>query len=155
MAARTSAATERAERVLVITRVFDAPRELVFRAWTEREHLIHWMSPRGFTIPAADGDLRPGGAWTTTMHPPQGPDLRLQGVYREIVRPERLVFTHAWLDDQGKPGHETLVTVTFSERGGKTEVTLHQAEFTSLAERDGHRGGWTECFERLAEHLAA
>jgi uncharacterized protein YndB with AHSA1/START domain len=63
------------------------------------------------------------------------------------------VFTHAWLDDQGKPGHETLVTVTFAERGGKTEVTLRQAEFASAAERDGHRGGWTECFERLAEHL--
>ena len=74
MAARTDAAAERAERVLVLTRVVDAPRELVFKAWTEREQLIHWMAPRGFTIPAADGDLRPGGAWSTTMHPPQGPE---------------------------------------------------------------------------------
>lgn len=155
MAARTNVDVEPAERVLVLTRVFDAPRELVFKAWTEREHVIHWMAPRGFTIPSCEADLRPGGAWSCSMRPTQGPDLLVQGVYREIVVPERLVFTHAWLDDKGKPGHETLVTVTFAERGGKTAVTLRQAVFESVESRDGHRGGWTECFDLLAEHLAA
>jgi uncharacterized protein YndB with AHSA1/START domain len=88
------------------------------------------------------------------MRSPQGQDLWLGGVYREIVPPEKLVFTHAWTDAAGKPGHETLVTVTFAERNGKTEMTFRQATFTSVEDRDGHRGGWTECFDKLAEYVA-
>ena len=87
------------------------------------------------------------------MHAPDGRDLWLGGVYREIVAAERLVFTHAWDDPQGKPGHETVVTVTFVERDGKTEMTFRQAVFESVGERDGHQGGWSECFERLETHL--
>jgi uncharacterized protein YndB with AHSA1/START domain len=69
-------------------------------------------------------------------------------------RPERLVFTHVWLDAQGKPGKETLVTITLAEHGGKTELTLHQTGFKSVESRDGHRGGWTSTLDRLAEYLA-
>jgi uncharacterized protein YndB with AHSA1/START domain len=139
---------------LTLTRLFDAPRELVFRAWTEAGHLRRWCAPRGFAIPFADGDLRPGGAWHTTMIAPDGTAHRLVGTYRDIVPPARLVFSHAWLDADDAPGPETLVTVTFEDRGGKTLLTLAQTGFGSAASRDGHAGGWSETLERLSEHLA-
>ena len=147
MAAKTRGAA------LVITRVFDAPRALVFTAWTDPQHLVRWSCPHGFTLTHCEGDLRPGGRWRSCMRKPDGHDLWLGGVYREIVPPERLVFTHAWDDPQGNPGHETIVTVTLVERDGKTEMTFRQAEFESTGERDGHRGGWTECFEKLAGYV--
>jgi uncharacterized protein YndB with AHSA1/START domain len=87
------------------------------------------------------------------MRSPDGEDLWLGGLYREIVEPERLVFTHAWDGKDGKPGHETLVTVTLADRAGKTELTFGQAFFESVEERDGHAGGWGECFDRLDDHL--
>jgi len=152
---KNSPATEAAQPELRITRVFDAPRRLVFDAWTKPEHLEHWQgAPRGFTVTTHDVDLRPGGAFRICMRSPEGVDHWLQGVYREIVKPERLVFTHAWLDTQEKPGKETLVTITLVERGGKTELTLHQTGFGSVESRNGHREGWTSTFDRLAEYLA-
>lgn len=78
----------------------------------------------------------------------------MQGVYHEIVEPERLVFTFAWEDEQGQPGHETIVTVTFAEQAGQTQMTFHQAIFTSVEARDSHRSGWSECFDRLESYLA-
>ena len=146
---RASAAPE-----LTITRIFNAPRDLVFKAWTRKEHLDRWCCPRGFTIPWSEGELRSGGAWRACMRSPDGVEHRLGGIYRVIVENELLVFTHAWEDVTGKRGHETLVTVTFADRGGKTEVTLHQAFFESTESRDGHEGGWSESLDRLAEHLA-
>ena len=155
MAAGSSAAAEAAEqRVLVITRIFDAPPRLVFKVWTEPEHLVHWWGPKGFTLPTCTMDFRPGGAYRFCMRSPEGVDHWLQGVYREIVEPERLVFTWAWVDAEGKPGHETLLTVTFEEHNGKTKLTLHQAVFESVTARDAHRGGWTSSLECLAEYLA-
>ncbi len=88
------------------------------------------------------------------MRSPEGELLHLAGVYREIVPPERLVFTHAWTDEDGKPGPETLVTVTLAEEGGKTVMTFRQTGFSSTESRDGHGGGWTECFDKLDELLA-
>jgi uncharacterized protein YndB with AHSA1/START domain len=88
------------------------------------------------------------------MRSPEGIDHWLQGVYREVVEPERLVFTHVWLDAEGKPGKETLVTITFTERDGKTELTLHQTGFKTVESRDGHQKGWTSTFDRLADYLA-
>jgi uncharacterized protein YndB with AHSA1/START domain len=152
--ARNSAAATTAERELTIRRTFDAPRALVFRVWTEPQHLAQWSCPRGFTMTENRGDLRVGGAFSACMRSPEGSDHRLRGVYREIVAPERLVFTHAWVDASGTPGPETLVTVTFAERNGRTEMTFHQGIFDSVAARDGHQQGWTSCFERLAELLA-
>jgi uncharacterized protein YndB with AHSA1/START domain len=152
---RASAASEPAERELVITRVIDAPRELVFKAWTDPVHTKHWMGPRGFTATHLEQDLRPGGAWRTCLRPDDGGrDLWQDGIYREVVEPERLVFTFAWDGENGQRGHETLVTITFAEEPGKTMMTLHQAIFESVERRDGHRGGWTSSFDRLVEHLA-
>ena len=114
MAERSSAAIESTERELVITRVLDAPRRLVFKAWTEPERVVRWWGPQGFTMPSCKMDVRPGGAFRFCMRSPDGADHWLQGVYREIVEPERLVLTWAWEDAEGKPGHETQVTVSFA-----------------------------------------
>jgi uncharacterized protein YndB with AHSA1/START domain len=156
MAARAgnSAAAELTERALVITRVFDAPRSLVFKVWAEPEHLAHWWGPTDFTLPACTINFRPGGAYRFHMRSPEGADHWLRGVYREIVEPERLVFTYAWEDVEGKPGHETLVTVTFAEQSGKTVLTFHQGVFESITSRNEHEEGWSSAFELLAEYQA-
>jgi uncharacterized protein YndB with AHSA1/START domain len=136
-------------RELVITRTFDAPRELVWRCWTDSEHGRQW-GPKGFTIPEQVWDLRPGGAWRALMISPEGKPYRQHGVVREVVPLERLSFTFIW---DHEPEVEMLVTVTFAERGGKTEMTFRQTGFPSVESRDGHKGGWNEAFDRLAEHL--
>lgn len=143
-----------AKRKLVITRVFDAPRRLVFEVWTKPEHLVHWWGPKGFTLPSCQMDFRPGGSYRFCMRSPEGRDYWIQGVFREIVEPERIVFSWAHEDETGKPGHETLVTVTFAEEGEKTKLTLHQAVFESKTSRDEHHDGWTEGLERLAAYVA-
>jgi len=143
-----------ADRMLILTRVFDAPRHLVFEAWTKKEHLDRWCAPRGFTIPSSEGDLRPGGAWKSLMIAPDGERYPVGGVYREIVPNERLVFTHAWEDDNGQPEHETIVTVLFADLNGKTQVTLEQSNFKSVESRNGHEGGWTQCLDKLGELLS-
>jgi uncharacterized protein YndB with AHSA1/START domain len=89
------------------------------------------------------------------MRSPEGAEHWKQGVYREVVEPERLVFTFAWEDGAGKPGHQTIVTATFAEQGDKTELTLHQAVFETVAARDDHRRGWTSTLQRFAGYLAA
>lgn len=149
----STAATATLVRELTITRVFDAPRSLVFKVWTDPEHLSRWCGPHGFTTPFGEMDFRPGGAYRTCLRSPEGKDYWLQGVYREIVEPERLVFTHAWEDEDGKPKHETLVKVTFAEHDGKTKLTFHQAVFESVEGRDSHLEGWSECLDRLNEYL--
>jgi uncharacterized protein YndB with AHSA1/START domain len=155
MAARSNADTESEERVLIITRIFDAPRSLVFKAWTDPEHLVHWLGPQGFTGTIVKMDVRPGGAYRFHMRGPEGDDHWLQGVCREVVEPERLVMTANWADSQGNPTSlETLLTVTFEEHEGKTKLTLHQAVFESVTARDAHRGGWTSSLDRLAKYLA-
>ncbi len=137
---------------LVINRTFDAPRDLVWKMWTER--MGEWSAPKGFTMPVSEADLRPGGAWRACMKTPEGKALWLGGVYRELAPPERLVFTHAWDRPDGKPGPDTLVTVTLTERANRTEMNFRQTGFDSVADRDGHDGGWTECFDILDEILA-
>ncbi len=156
MAVSTSTTTTSAERELVITRIFDAPRDLVFKAWTEPEHLVHWWGPRGFTSTIIGKiNVRPGGTYRIHMRSPEGNDHWSQGVYREVVEPERLVMAGAWTDADGKPtSPETLLTVTFEEHDGKTKLTLHQAIFESVTARDSHRGGWNSSLDRLAEYLA-
>ena len=154
MTATTDAATVAAERELVITRVFDAPRRLVFKAWTAPEHLVLWWGPRGFTTIWGRMDVLPGGVWFRVMRASDGSEHRKRGVYREIVAPERLVFTYLTEDAEGNSGPETLVTVNLADVDGKTRLTLHQALFESVAARELHRGGWTGCLERFAEYLA-
>ncbi len=145
-----------ADRVLVIERLFDAPRALVFKVWTDAAHAARWYGPRGFVVTDMKADLRPGGKWRTCIRrDDDGSELWHGGEYREIVAPERLVFTFAWDQEVGSQAHETLVTITFAEHGGKTLMTLRQEVFDSVAARDGHRGGWTGVMDKFAEYLAA
>ena len=154
MDARNSAAATTADRELVVTRILDAPRQLVFQAWTEPDRVARWWGPQGFTTLSCNMDVRLGGTFRVCMRSPEGVEHRKQGVYREIVEPERLIFTFAWEDAEGKPGHETLVTVSFAEQGAKTKLTLHQAIFETVARRDEHQRGWTSTLVRFAEYLA-
>ncbi len=157
--AKISAATNPLERELTLTRVFDAPRELVFKAWTEPEHLKQWWGPRGFTTPACEVDLRVGGTWKIVMRFPDGVhEHTMQAVYREIVPPERLSFTNIALDKNGTRLLEGITSVTFEELGGKTKLTLytHMTGLVSYADRmlEGMEPGWSQSLERLGEALA-
>jgi uncharacterized protein YndB with AHSA1/START domain len=145
----------RIERELTIERVFNAPRALVFQAWTDREHLAQWLGPRDHPARELTMDVRPGGRWRACLRSTEtGNDLWVGGVYREIAPPERLTFTFAW-EEEGERGLETVVAITLTERGGKTHMMFRQTPFQSDGERDGHRGGWTSCFDRLDDLLAA
>jgi uncharacterized protein YndB with AHSA1/START domain len=153
MAAGSSAGPQPAEHVLVIQRIFDAPRELVFKAWTEPEHLAQWLGMQGFTATIVKMDARVGGAYRFHMRSPEGADYWQQGVYRELVEPERFVRTCVWADADGNPtGPETLMTVTFEEHEGKTKLTFRQT-FDSVTARDAHRFGTASALARLAEYL--
>jgi uncharacterized protein YndB with AHSA1/START domain len=147
--------TRTADGELVITRVIDAPRSLVFKLWTQPEHIARWWGPQGFTTISCQMDIRVGGAYRFGMRSPQGSELWKRGVYREIVEPERIVFTFAWEDADGHPRHELLTTVTFAEEGARTRLTLRQAGFETIEQRDDHVTGWTSCFERFADYLPA
>jgi uncharacterized protein YndB with AHSA1/START domain len=140
---------------LVVTRLIDAPRRLVFRAWTQPEHVARWWGPKGYVTTYCDMDIRVGGAYRFGMRSPQGTDHRKRGVYREIGEPERIVFTFAWEDADGNPGPELLTTVTFAEEAGKTRLTLRQSGFESIERRDSHLDGWTSCLERFADYMLA
>src|SRR5580700_488268 len=106
---------------LVMTRVFDAPRRLVFEAWTKAEHVSRWFAPRPLTLPRCELDFRPGGVFRFFMRAPDGTEYPFEGAFREIVAPERIVFT-------GKihEGNDSVTTVTFAEHDGKTTLTMHQ-----------------------------
>ncbi len=139
-----------ADRELLITRLFDAPRDLVFAAWTDPDHLMAWWGPAEFPANSIKADVRPGGRWRHSLRSAEdGRELHHEGEFREIVPPERLVFTFAWDGEE-----ETLVTVIFADHDGKTLMTFHQAPFDTLANRDGHIEGWDSSFDRLVEHLA-
>jgi len=147
--------TEPADRVLKITRIFDAPRSLVFKAWTESEHMARWWGPQGFKSTVLKNDLRPGGAYRIHMLGPDKDDHWTQGVYREVIPPERLVMVGSWADADGNPTRpETTLTLLFEDVGGKTRLTLHNAVFESVTARDLHNEGWTSTFDNLAEYLA-
>jgi uncharacterized protein YndB with AHSA1/START domain len=148
----TTAATKpSAENELIITRVFDAPRKLVFEVWTDPRHLKNWFGPKDYPAVQMKADIRPGGTWRACLKSTgSDPDLWVGGVYREIAAPERLVFTFAW-EEEGERGLETVVTITFAEENTKTRMTLRQAPFRSVEERDGHVYGWSSALDRLAE----
>lgn len=148
-----------AERELTLTRVFDAPRALVFKAWTEPQRLARWWGPKGFTNPVCEMDVRPGGAIRIVMRAPDGSEYPMTGVFREIVAPERLVFTNVAVDKAGKPLLEGLTTVSFAEAGGKTTLVLKTRAVAVVAEAarflDGMEEGWTQSLERLGEAVTA
>jgi uncharacterized protein YndB with AHSA1/START domain len=142
------------DRVLTITRVFDAPRDLVWQTWTDPKHLMSWWGPRTHPAENVEADIRVGGRWRHCLRAVEdGSELRHGGVFREVVSPERLVFTFAW-EEEGERGIENVVTVTFAEQGDRTMMTMQQTPFQSFKERDGHQGGWGSAFDRLDELLA-
>lgn len=134
---------------LVVTRVLNAPREVVFKAWTDPAQLMQWWGPAHHPAVQIDMDIRPGGRWRNCLRSPEtGVELWHHGVFREVVPPALLVFTFVW-EEEGERGVENLVTVTFEDLGGKTKLTLRQVPFVSVAERDGHGEGWTSTLDRL------
>jgi len=135
---------------LTIKRSYNAPIDVVWEAWADPVRAKEWWGPRGFTAPVVELDERPGGKWRAKMVAPDGTELWQHGVYREIVPKKRIVYTFIW--DQ-EPDHEMLVTVDFSANGNKTEITFQQTGFKSDGEREGHKGGWNESFDRLGEYL--
>lgn len=141
---------QREPRELVVTRVFDAPRELVFEVWSKPEHLVHWWGPKGFTLPTSEMDFRPGGAIRFCMRSPGGQDYWMRGSYVDIVAPSHIAFTSSIDDD---PSHQVLTKVTFTEQDGKTTVTVHQTfDFESDATR-GAPKGWNESLDRMRDYL--
>jgi len=146
--------TTPSDREIVMTRVFDAPRSLVFDAFTNPEHLPHWMlGPEGWTMPVCEIDLRPGGAWRFVWRKSDGSELEMGGIYQEVAPPERLVNTESW----GPEWPETVNTLTLSEEDGKTRVTstvlYPSQEARDAALQTGMKDGASMSFDRLAEYL--
>jgi uncharacterized protein YndB with AHSA1/START domain len=142
-------------RDVVVKRIFNARREVVFKAWTDPKYLALWWGPHGFSTPVCELDVRQGGRIRIHMRSPDGTIYPMAGAYREIVKSERLVFTSIPLDEKGKPIFEVLITVTFAEDGGKTLVAVHARVLKATAEADvylqGMEEGWSQSLERLAE----
>jgi len=151
-------ATKEKEHELVLTRIFDAPRELLFKVWTDPKHVAQWWGPHGFTNPVCELDLRPGGAMLIHMRGPDGVLYPMTGVYQEVVEPERLVFMSAMLDDKGNPMFEVLTTVTFAKEGGRTKQILRARVIKKTAQAApylaGMEAGWTQSLERLTAYVA-
>jgi len=155
----------------VISRVFNAPRQLVWKAWTERDRLMRWFGPKGFTMPVATLDFRPGGVFHYCMRSPDGHTMWGKFVYREIIEPRRIVFVNSFSDENGNITRhpmsptwplEMLSTITFAEYQGLTTVTVRWAAINATdqerktfdAGHDGMKMGWTGTFEQLAAYLA-
>lgn len=148
-----------ADRELVITRLIDAPREKLFRAWTEPELLKQWFAPQPLTTPIVEVDLRPGGANRFVMRDPQGKEYPGRGVYLEVVKNERLVFTDAYTS-AWEPSEKPFMTgiLTFEDVGGKTRYTARVLHWTA-ADREAHEKmgfhqGWNQCTDQLAALVA-
>ena len=138
------------DRELTITRVFDAPRSLVFEAWSEPKHLMRWFAPNNFTVPECEMDFRDGGKFRLCMRG-MGRDHWMNGVFREVVRPERIVWS-GMLDNDT---NEVVTTATFEDLGKKTRLVVHQTYSIETDSTRGARQGWTETLDHLAEYLAA
>lgn len=143
-----------AGHTLVMHRTFDAPRLLVWKAWTEAEHLLRWICPADFKVLFAENDLRPGGRWRSGMRSPDGEDFIHCGEYLEIEKPARLVFTHRWERNRLEPQANTKITVILNERDGRTEMIFIHAGLATVDSALSHKHGWTGAFDKLAEYLA-
>ena len=150
----TTTFTTPSDRELVGARVFDAPRQLVWDAHVKQEHVPHWMTgPDGWTMPVCEIDLRRDGGWRFVWRQPDGTDMEMRGVYREVAAPERLVHTEAWGDDWA----ETVNTTVLTEQDGKTVLTC-TVVYPSKDARDralgtGMKDGWSQSYDRLDAHL--
>jgi len=153
------ATTSTEGRDLILTRMIDAPRDKVFRAWTEPELLKQWFAPLPWTTSKVETDVRVGGANLIVMRSPEGNEFPSRGVYLEVVKNERLVFTDAYTKDW-EPSEKPFMTVilTFEEMEGKTRYTARVRHWT-VADREAHEkmgfhAGWAVCAEQLAEVVA-
>ncbi len=160
MAAGNSIDMESDPRAIIATRVFDAPRELVFAAWSDPAHLAHWWGPNGFTTTTSSFDMRPGGVWRFVMHGPDGRDFQNRITYEEVVSPLRIVYRHGGGEDVEPVQFKT--TVTFEEVAGargKTRITMRM-DFPSAAERErvireyGADKGLAQTLARVAEYMS-
>jgi uncharacterized protein YndB with AHSA1/START domain len=163
--ARVKQSTQTKE--LIIARILDVPRELVWKAWTEPERMKRWWGPKAFTTPVVEIDLRVGGKSFSCMRSPEGKDYCDIGVYQEIIKPRRLVVTDSFADEKGNvvPASyygmsrdwpmELLVTVSFEEWDGKTKLKLKHGNVASISAEDfeGMKQGWSESFDKLAGYL--
>lgn len=144
---------EPAEKVLLITRTMDAPPELVFKAWTDCSHLKRWWGPENFTAPECSVDFRVGGTWRICIRSNEGAEHWHHGVYQDIIKDSKIVFSHQWERPDGK-GPETTVTVLFeADEAGKTRFSFHQAFMVDAIDRDNHRHGWNGCFDHLVSYI--
>jgi uncharacterized protein YndB with AHSA1/START domain len=146
-----------AERELMLTRLIDAPRELVFRVWTEPKHMAQWWGPYGFTNPVCKMDVRPGGKLYIVMRHESGFEHPMPGRFVEVVPQERLVFDNQAMDAEGSILLKGTIIVTFEDEGGKTKLTVH-ARATGLVPESvqmigGMEQGWTESLERLESYV--
>lgn len=140
------------DREIIITRSFNAPRHLVFQAWTKPEHVRRWYGLQFLNMIVCEIDLRPNGRWRYVLQAPDGNEYAFSGEYRAIVPPERLVYTEGF---EAMPGHESLITLTLEEQDGKTLYTSHSL-YQSVEDRDGHiqsgmEAGMRETLDRLAQ----
>jgi uncharacterized protein YndB with AHSA1/START domain len=154
--ANTVIRVEPTSQVVGLTRTFDAPRELLFKAYTDPQLIPRWWGPSRLSTTVAAMGVRPGGIWRFIQHDGQGGEYAFHGVYHEVVPPERLVTTFEY---EGAPGHVLLETTTFDDLAGRTRLTTRSV-FQSVADRDqmvaaGMKQGARESMERLAELLAA
>ena len=158
MSAKSSVTASTADRAITATRVFDAPRELVWDAWTDPKKVIHWWGPSGFSTTIIEMDVRPGGIWKHIMHGPDGTDYPNLTRYVEVVKPERLVYINSGGKDD-IPHGEFRATVTFENEDGRTRLTMEMV-FASASERDrvakeyGAIEGLDQHLGRLTEYLA-
>ena len=146
--------TTPSDTVIQMTRVFDAPRDLVFEAHTSAEHISKWWGPRKYEVVSAEYDFRPGGKWRILHRGPEGDEHGFRGEFREIVQPERIVWTFEY---EGAPGQIAVETMTLGEHDGKTTLTVH-SDAGSKEARDavlesGMQEGAAETYDRLDEHL--
>ena len=142
-----------APAALKLTRLFDAPRALVFEAWTSADHVARWFAPRPLTIPRCTVEFRVGGIFRCVMRMPDGFEHPMEGTFREIVVPERIVFAS---EIQGEHGPIQIVThVSFAEEGGKTRIDVRQTYSAESRETRGAHPGWTATLDQLGEHAAA
>ncbi|UTW51310.1 SRPBCC domain-containing protein [bacterium SCSIO 12827] len=139
---------------LLLTRTFAAPRALLFKLWTQPEHIVRWWGCAEAGDVDFTNDLRVGGEFTAVMQLSNGHTHRITGVYCKIEEPARLVFTWSWENTDGFQGGETLVTVTFADKDGQTELTLRHESFTQEDHRDAHGEGWGASLDRLGGYLA-
>jgi uncharacterized protein YndB with AHSA1/START domain len=141
---------------LTLRRTFDAPREKVFRAWTDPQALKQWYAPSdAFQTPVAETDPKVGGRYRIEMIDPEGKRHCVVGRYQEVKAPERLVFTWAWENDEHGTGEDSVVTLEFRDLGGRTEMTLTHERFATEKARDMHEHGHSGCLERLQRLLVS